>query len=130
MIDKEIVEWLNKANSDLKVAEHILNLPEKEIVKYAVCFYCQRAVERYLKAFLIYNKVKPERTHDINHLLDQCAKIDKNFANIEIRELSSFAIDIRIPSDFYITDMEEVKFYYDLTKQIKELVITKLGINE
>ena len=130
MIDEEIVEWLNKANSDLKVVEHELNLQEKEIVKDAVCFHCQQAVEKYLKAFLIYNKVKPERTHDINHLLDQCANIDKKFTNIEIRELSSFGVDIRYPSDFYIPDMEDVKFYYDLTKRIKELVITKLRIKE
>jgi len=53
MIDKETSEWLIKASSDLKIVEHELNLPEEEIVKDAVCFHCQQAVEKYLKAFLI-----------------------------------------------------------------------------
>ncbi|MCK5767453.1 MAG: HEPN domain-containing protein [Candidatus Atribacteria bacterium] len=64
MIDKETTEWFIKANSDLKIVEHELNLPEEEIVKDAVCFHCQQAVEKYLKAFLIYHTIKPKRTHD------------------------------------------------------------------
>lgn len=130
MIDEYIKQWLTKANDDLKIVEHELDLPEKEIVKNAVCFHCQQAVEKYLKAFLIYHKTEVERTHDIEHLLDQCALIDKDFVNIEVRELSSFGVDIRYPDDFYVPDMEEVKFYYDLTKRVKGLVLTKLEIRE
>lgn len=130
MIDKYIKQWLTKANDDLKIVEHELDLPEKEIVKDAVCFHCQQAVEKYLKAFLIYHKTEVERTHDIEHLLDQCALIDKDFVNIEVRELSSFGVDIRYPDDFYVPNMEEVKFYYDLTKRVKGLVLTKLEIRE
>ncbi|PIS25931.1 MAG: DNA-binding protein [bacterium (Candidatus Stahlbacteria) CG08_land_8_20_14_0_20_40_26] len=130
MIDEYIKQWLTKANDDLKIVEHELDLPEKEIVKDAICFHCQQAVEKYLKAFLIYHKAEVERTHDIEHLLDQCALIDKDFVNIEVRELSSFGVDIRYPDDFYIPDMEEVKFYYDLTKRVRGLVLTKLEIRE
>ncbi|MCK4256339.1 HEPN domain-containing protein [candidate division WOR-3 bacterium] len=130
MIDEYIKQWLTKADNDLKIVEHELDLPEKEIVKDIVCFHCQQAVGKYLKAFLIYHKVEVERTHDIEHLLDQCALIDKDFVNIEVRELSSFGVDIRYPDDFYVPDMEEVKFYYDLTKRVKGLVLTKLEIRE
>ncbi len=130
MIDKETTEWLIKASSDLKIVEHELNLPEEEIVKDAVCFHCQQAVEKYLKAFLIYHKVKPKRTHDIGHLLDQCANIDEDFASIEVKELSIFGVDIRYPDDFYIPTIEEVKFYYNLAKQIKILVNSKLETKE
>jgi len=130
MIDKETAEWIIKANSDLKIIEHELNLPEEEIVKDAVCFHCQQAVEKYLKAFLIHHKVKPKRTHDIGHLLDQCANIDKDFASFEIKELSIFGVDIRYPDDFYIPTIEEVKFYYNLAKQIKISVNSKLKTKE
>ncbi len=105
MIDEYIKQWLTKANDDLKIVEHELDLPEKEIVKNAVCFHCQQAVEKYLKAFLIYHKTEVERTHDIEHLLDQCALIDKDFVNIEVRELSSFGVDIRYPDDFYVPNI-------------------------
>lgn len=126
MIDEYIKQWISKAEHDLKTVEHELALPEEEIVKDVVCFHCQQAVEKYLKAFLIYHKVEIERTHDIEHLLELCATIDKDFDNIEVKELSSFGVDIRYPDDFYVPDMEEVRFYYDLTKRIKGLALAKL----
>jgi HEPN domain-containing protein len=73
----------------------------------------------FLKAFLIYHKVDIKRTHNIKYLLTQCAKIDREFDNIEIKELSTFGVDIRYPEDFYIPNIEEVKFYYNLAKRIK-----------
>ncbi|MCK4352037.1 HEPN domain-containing protein [candidate division WOR-3 bacterium] len=126
MIDKYIKNWLVKANNDFKIVEHESILPEEEIVKDVVCFHCQQAVEKYLKAFLIYHKVEVERTHDIEHLLNQCALIDKDFDNIEVGNLSSFGVSVRYPDDFYVPEMEEVKFYYDLAKRVKGLVLAKL----
>lgn len=128
MIDDYINQWLIKADNDLKTVEHEFALSEEKIVRDVVCFPCQQAVEKYLKAFLIYHKVEIKKTHIIKYLLLQCAKIDKDFENIEVKELSEFAVDIRYGEDFYIPDMEEVKFYYDLAKQIKKLVLTKLRI--
>lgn len=130
MIDEYIKNWVIKANNDLKVVEHELALLEEEIIKDVACFHCQQAVEKYLKVFLIYHKVEFELVHDIEYLLGLCAMIDEDFANIEVRELSRFGVDVRYPDDFYIPDMEEVKFYYELTKQIKNLVLAKLGIKE
>lgn len=128
MIDEETNEWLIKAGNDFKVVQHELNLPEAEIVKDIVCFHCQQAVEKYLKAFLIHHRIKPKRTHDISYLLGQCVEIDKDFSDIDVKELSSFGVDIRYPDDFYMPNMGEVRFYYDLTKRIRSLVLTKLGI--
>jgi HEPN domain-containing protein len=130
MIDEYITNWLNKANKDLKSAEHELSLPTAETVTETVCFHCQQAVEKYLKAFLIFHKVEIKKTHIVEQLLLQCAKIDKDFENIEVVELSRFAVDIRYPDDFYEPSIEEAKFYYNLAKQIRDSVITKLGIKE
>lgn len=58
----------------------------------------------------------------------ECAKIDDDFRDIEVKSISRFAVIIRYAEDFYIPDMEEVKFYYNLTKRIKEMVFTKLGV--
>jgi len=130
MIDDYVKQWIIKADNDLEIVEHELSLPEEKIVKDLVCFHCQQAVEKYLKAFLIYHKVEIKRTHIIKYLLLQCAKIDKDFENIEVKELSEFAVDIRYGEEFYIPSMQEVKFYYNLTKQIKNMVFTKLGIKK
>ncbi|MEK7449773.1 MAG: HEPN domain-containing protein [Planctomycetota bacterium] len=127
MINEYIKNWLIKANNDIKTAEHELSLPLEETITDTVCFHCQQAVEKYLKAFLIYHKIEIGRTHNIEYLLNQCALMDKDFAGIEVKELSTFGVDIRYPEDFYIPDIEEAKFYYDLAKRIKELVLKKIS---
>lgn len=38
---------------DLKVVEHELTLVGVKIIRHLVYFYCQEAVEKYLKAFLV-----------------------------------------------------------------------------
>lgn len=130
MISEEAKEWIERGESDFKIVEHELKLLEEEIVKDVVCFHCQQAIEKYLKAFLINHRIVYKKTHNIDYLIEECAKIDKNFQNIEVRNISHFGVKIRYPDDFYMPTIEEIKFYYDLTKKIKDLVFVKLGIKE
>ncbi len=95
MIDDEVKDWLIKAESDFKVIEHELKLSEDEIVKDAVCFHCQQAIEKYLKAFLIYHKVYYEKTHNIEYLLVECGKIDDDFRDIEHKRHTSESLDFK-----------------------------------
>jgi len=44
-------------------------LAEEEIVTDAVCFHCQQAVEKLLKAYLISKNVEFGRIHDLETLL-------------------------------------------------------------
>jgi len=129
MIDKYIKQWLNRADNDIKIVEHELSFPKTEILKDIVCFHCQQAVEKYLKSFLIYNKIEISKTHNIELLLMKCAEIDIEFNQIDIKELSNFAVDIRYPDDFYVPELEEMNFYYNLAKKIKEMIYLKLNIN-
>ncbi|MCP5103263.1 MAG: HEPN domain-containing protein [bacterium] len=126
MTDQYIDNWLKKADSDLKIVEHELELSEEETVKDGACFHCQQAVEKYLKAFLISHKVDFPRTHSIEYLLEQAAKIDERFSDIDVDELSDFGVDIRYPDSFYVPEIDEVTFYYDLAIKIKTLVLEKI----
>lgn len=128
MIDEYVNNWILKANNDFKSIEHELTFPESEIITDVVCFHCQQAVEKYLKAYLVYHAIEIERTHNIKYILHQCSKIDNDFFNIEIGELSTFGVDIRYPDEIYFPSIEEVRYYYDVTKKIRELVLTKLGL--
>ncbi|MCK4614774.1 MAG: HEPN domain-containing protein [Thermoplasmata archaeon] len=130
MTDDYIKQWVIKADHDLGIVEHELNLPEEDMIRDAVCFHCQQAAEKYLKAFLVYHQKKFPRTHNIELLLEQCAKIDSDFADIEVRELSSFAVEIRYADDLYMPDFEEVEFYHDLAERIKRLALSKIGMRE
>lgn len=95
MTDEYIENWLKKAENDLKIVKHELELSEDEIVKDAACFHCQQAVEKYLKAYLIFHKIDFPRTHNIEYLIEQAAKIDNDFADLDVDELSDFGVDIR-----------------------------------
>lgn len=126
MADEYIDNWLKKAESDLRIVGHELKLPEDETVKDVACFHCQQAVEKYLKAFLIFHEVEFPRTHNVEYLLEQSAKIDTDFSDIDIDELSDFGVNIRYPDDFYVPEIDEVRFYYDLANRIKSLVLEKI----
>ena len=50
---KELIRgWLDKAEKDLLSAEHELTFPDA--VTETICFHSQQAVEKFLKAYLIY----------------------------------------------------------------------------
>ena len=46
--------WVDKANSDLQNAEIILAAPTQTPPLDTVCFHCQQAAEKYIKAFLVF----------------------------------------------------------------------------
>ena len=126
-MDDEVKDWLSKGDSDLRVVEHEIKLPEDEIVKDAVCFHCQQAVEKHLKAFLIYHKIHYKKTHNIEFLMEECGKIDGAFSEVDVKNLTYFGVMIRYPEETYVPDMSEVQFYVDLAKRIKQLVLSKIS---
>lgn len=119
-----IKQWLLKANEDLLVID---KLTENEIIATSsLCFHCQQAVEKFLKAYLIANGFEIKRTHNIEYLLSECADIDSDFADINPKELSEFGVDARYPGDMFIPDEEETLEYKNLAFEIKELVEMKI----
>ena len=68
------VEWFDKAEHDLLNVRN--NLAAAEVPTDTVCFHCHQAAEKYLKGFLVWHAVPPDRTHDLEDLLQSCAGID------------------------------------------------------
>lgn len=119
-----IKQWLQKADEDLFVVE---KLTESEIIATSsVCFHCQQAVEKFLKAFLIANGIEIKKTHNIEFLLSECADFDTDFAEIDPKELSDFGVDVRYPGDMYIPSQEETIEYKNLSLEIRDLVKMKI----
>lgn len=77
---KVVVQWLIKANDDLKTSEILLK--SEDIPTGAVCFHAQQAVEKFLKAYLTNIDVRTGKTHDIAKLLNMCIQHDKDFEYI------------------------------------------------
>lgn len=130
MIDEYLKKWLIKANKDLKVSENEIILPPEDMVTDAICFHSQQAVEKYLKAYLIFKQVEFDKTHNLEFLLEICIEIDSDFSEIDVGNLSFFAVEVRYPDDFYIPTEQEARECLEIARKVKEFVYTKLNITD
>ncbi len=72
-------EWLHKAETDLQAAAVLLSCDPP--LPYPSCFSSQQAAEKYLKAFLVHNRVDFPKTHDIQEILDLVGPINSRLAH-------------------------------------------------
>jgi HEPN domain-containing protein len=71
-----IKNWLFRANEDIAVIKSLVN-DGAEFYTSSICFHVQQASEKFLRAFLAYHDVDFPRTHDLDFLLLECQKINK-----------------------------------------------------
>lgn len=127
-MDERLKQWIVKADNDLKVAINELSLENP--ITDAICFHCQQAVEKFLKAYLVYRGVNFKRTHNITALLKLCITDDKDFIEIEgmdVEKLTIYATELRYPDFLYIPTIEEAKEAIEKAKFVKEFVMKKMG---
>src|SRR5215471_1222342 len=110
MVDAEfVIPWLQKAENDISSALHLaenMHPAPAEII----CFHCQQAAEKYLKAFLVYNDQEPPKTHDLIELARLCNNFDSDFSVIipKCEYLLPFATQTRYPSKLELEE-EDMK---------------------
>lgn len=90
-------EWVKKAEDDLGVARKLL----RGRVQYPdqICFHCQQAIEKYLKALLQESGVPFPRTHDLLQLVDLLIPLDGTLCRLRrgTATLTRYAVDYRYP---------------------------------
>ncbi len=122
-------DWVKKAETDLRVAKKLLELDEEP---WIIAYHIEQAVEKYLKAFLVYKNQRFKKTHNIKELLDLCIKLDKDFEELRklnIEYLSEYATNVRYPG-FYEPTKEEVIEALDIAEKVKDFVLKKLKLEE
>ena len=123
-----VQRWLRKAENDLKAIEYLL--PLTDVPTDILCFHCQQAVEKYLKAYLTWMDVRIKKTHDIANILNLCIEKDKDFEEldrIKISQLTLYAVEIRYPVENPEPTIEDAKKLYNITKRVKTFIIEKLN---
>jgi len=100
-------QWLAKAQNDLLNADN--NLNAEQVPLDTVCFHCQQAAEKILKAFLVGNGHPYPFTHDLLLLLQQVIPIHANVESLRdgLSLLMPYAVEIRYPSDGFIPTEED-----------------------
>ena len=116
-------KWLEKADHDIIAAKTLIDV--QPLILDVICFHCQQAVEKYLKAFLVYNRVDIKKTHDLRLLQNMCSKIDSSFSELDFKDLNTYAVQVRYP-DFVSPPMEEVKEYFLIAQKVKKFMLSKI----
>lgn len=103
-------EWLARAQQDFEAAAFLLNRGHAEVVASLI----QQAVEKYLKGYLLASGWELVKTHDIELLLSEAAKHNREFADfLDLgRALSAVYIQSRyppgMPKEFSIKELSEM----------------------
>ena len=126
-VKRELIQqWLAKAEDDFRVVEYLLS--EDTAYLSAIGFHAQQAVEKFLKAFLVYHQVEFPKTHDIDEILDLVATIDVSLAEslLESVSLTPYGVEIRYPSDFPEMTMEDAREALKLAAKTRDAIRSSL----
>ncbi len=118
--------WLVKAMNDLLNADN--NLAASEVPYDTVCFHCQQAAEKLLKAYLVGNQQPAPHTHDLFLLLERVLPLSP--AAEQLRDALSilvpYAVEIRYPDEWFMPCEQDAKQARDAASQVLNWLQTAL----
>jgi len=127
---EEIKEWIEKADHDLGSAKIIyLHLPD---YFDTIAFHCQQAVEKYLKAILVFYKIAFLRSHDLIYLLELLSrKIDIDESKFKKAfTLNNFGVQIRYPNKIIKLTKEELESAIQISEEFRSFSIKIIEIED
>lgn len=116
-------EWLSHALSDLKLAK--LGRKHQDVLYQQICFHGQQAVEKALKAVLLFKKINFPLTHDIQELIDIFEKAGVSLPSsfLDAGNLTPYAVETRYPGYWGEINDSDV----DEAIKIAEMVVAWAG---
>ncbi|NLE66615.1 MAG: HEPN domain-containing protein [Lentisphaerae bacterium] len=92
-------QWVARARNDLLNADN--NLASKNVPFDTVCFHCQQAAEKLLKAVLVARGFPPPRTHVLLVLSDSIASFLPSVESLrdDLVILTPYAVSARYPGE-------------------------------
>jgi len=126
MLPEITKEWIQKADEDYGFASSGL-----ESTEYfgQICFHFQQAAEKYLKAFIVSNKLNFRPVHNLLELLSICSQADPEIQQLEkaCRFLNPFYIDTRYPVHWPVAyDKNSALDAKKMTEEIRDWVIKSI----
>src|SRR5665811_1045090 len=94
---EETLAWIRKSRKDLWRAESVLTLDPRDTED--CLFHCQQAVEKSLKALLVWRDQTFRGTHDLVELTRQCVDLEPTLGDVMngLAPLTRFAWEFRYP---------------------------------
>ena len=116
-------QWLDKGEEELRSAEYLSTI-HYPIPVETICYLCQQSAEKYLKGFIFSQNIEPEKTHDLEELLEVCKKYNAGFSPLlsKVSFLTKYAVMPRYPNELGITN-EDMKIAIRYAKDVQEFVL-------
>ena len=116
--------WLLKAESDLANARMYLSASQ---ALDTACFHAQQVAEKYIKAYLTAHEIDFPFIHNLEKLIELCARGDPSFLSIKTlgQSLTPYAVDLRYDDDFW-PSTDTATQALDEALAIKKFVIDRL----
>ena len=131
-MDNEILvivrSWMKKAENDLKNVRIILESKEEDKPYDTVCFHCQQAAEKFIKAYLTLLDLPFPNTHNIGQLIENALVKDSAMtAFLKADALTTYGVVIRYPDDYYMPTEKETREAYEIALAIQKYVRQKIA---
>lgn len=117
--DRLMDEWLSLAKMDFDTAEFLYEnmVPQPFEI---ICYHCQQASEKYLKALFVHFKIPLLKTHDLGLLaetLDPYLEMEDEVLDA-CDNLTPFGVKFRYPHELFIEA-------YHVERALKDMLIVR-----
>lgn len=124
--EEYILDWLKKADHDLKSAR-LLIAADEELYDSA-CFHSQQLAEKALKAFFTARNIEFPKTHNLLLLSNLLLDPEIMKYNEELERLTRYAVESRYPGEYVEPEREDAQKSLVVATEIYNLVKQKLGL--
>ncbi|MBI3615253.1 MAG: HEPN domain-containing protein [Candidatus Omnitrophica bacterium] len=115
-------QWVDKAEEDLRNAEHTLTL-EEDCPYGTVCFHAQQCAEKYLKTLLTLHAVPFPKIHDLLELLPLVPKtVHLGFQSSDLGVVNRYVIEGRYPGDWEPITRQDAEEAVAVARKVREAV--------
>jgi len=135
--ESDVKEWLRYADMDILSANHLNEIQYQKPLEI-ICYHCQQAAEKMLKALILAYDGELQKTHDLGLLVDELSEFVTFSEDIlnAADSLTPYGVKIRYPQELNIKEyhvskaLSDMKTLYDfIASKIKELQ-TPISIEE
>jgi HEPN domain-containing protein len=127
--DELVSLWLDRADDDLRLAE--LAISANPPLGWGAAFHAQQAAEKLLKALLTHHAVEFEKSHDIDYLLEICARVEPRAGALRetASRLTEYAVESRYPLPRRDPSPQEAREAIETAHEVRALVRETLRRN-
>lgn len=118
-------QWIEKARNDLLDADN--NLSAQKVPYDTVCFHCQQAAEKLLKAFLVARGCEYPLTHNLFVILEKVLEFDPSAESLRetLSLLNPYSVEVRYPGDAWMPTVDDAKEARQAAQKIFDWVQSK-----